>query len=460
MQYEFGQGFRVGEKSGLIRLVWLFVLLVTVTSLTLIPASPANAGTLQVKSVRLWAAPDSTRVVFDVTGPVEHRLFTLKNPNRLVIDLPNARIDSKAKEMSTQGGIVKNLRSGPRNKKDLRLVLDLKGPVKPKSFVLKPNEKYGHRLVIDLFESGSAAKKVAKKIQTASEPAKLRDLVIAIDAGHGGEDSGARGKRGTHEKDVVLAIARRLARLVEKEPGMRPVLIRDGDYYIGLRKRIEKARKHRADLFISIHADAFRDRRVQGSSVFVISRRGASSEMARWLAARENAADLVGGVSLDDKDDLLAEVLLDLAQTATQEASSEVANKVLGEMKRIGKVHKKRVQHAGFVVLKSPDIPSLLIETAYISNPTEEKKLKSSRHQQKVAEAIMKGVRSYFMDNPPAGTLIAQTSPRRHVIRRGDTLSHIAKRYGVSMSSIRATNKLRNDRLLVGKVLAIPSKGG
>jgi len=442
----------------LIRLGWLFVLLVA--SLALVPASAVNAGTLQVQSVRLWAAPDSTRVVFDVTGPVEHRLLTLKNPNRLVIDLPNAGIGSKVKEALTRGGIVKNLRSGPRNKKDLRLVLDLKGPVKPKSFVLKPNEQYGHRLVIDLFETESAGKSAPKKIQTASKPAKLRDLVIAIDAGHGGEDSGARGKRGTREKDVALAIARRLAKLVEKEPGMRAVLIRDGDYYIGLRKRIEKAREHRADLFISIHADAFRDRSVQGSSVFVISRRGASSEMARWLAARENAADLVGGVSLDDKDDLLAEVLLDLAQTATLEASDEVANKVLGEMKRLGKVHKKRVQHAGFVVLKSPDIPSLLIETAYISNPAEEKRLKSSRHQQKVADAIMKGVRSYFTVNPPPGTLVAQTSSRRHVIRRGDTLSHIAQRYGVSMSSLRATNKLTNDRLLVGKVLAIPSKGG
>jgi len=440
------------------RLGWLVVLLVT--SLATLPASSVNAGTLQVQGVRLWAAPDSTRVVFDVTGSVEHRLFTLKNPNRLVIDLPNAGIDSKVRDTPTQGGVVKNLRSGPRNKKDLRLVLDLKGPVKPKSFVLKPNEQYGHRLVIDLFESASSGNSVAKKIQAASKPAKLRDLIIAIDAGHGGEDSGARGKRGTREKDVALAIARRLAKRVEREPGMRAVLIRDGDYYIGLRQRIEKARKHRADLFISIHADAFRDSRVQGSSVFVISRRGASSEMARWLAARENAADLVGGVSLDDKDDLLAEVLLDLAQTATLEASNEVADKVLAEMKRLGKVHKKRVQHAGFVVLKSPDIPSLLVETAYISNPAEEKKLRSARHQQKVADAIMKGVRSYFTANPPPGTLMAQANPRRHVIRRGDTLSHIAQRYGVSMSSLRATNKLTNDRLLVGKVLAIPSKGG
>ncbi len=436
----------------MIRLGWL---------LLLIASSLANAGSLQVQGVRLWAAPDSTRVVFDVSGPVEHRLFSLKSPDRLVVDLPNAVIDEAVKNSLTKGGVVKTLRSGPRNKSDLRLVLDLKGPVKPKSFVLKPNKQYGHRLVIDLFDPESAQESVPKKVQNDADSPKLRDLVIAIDAGHGGEDPGARGKHGTREKDVVMAIAKRLAKLIEKEPGMRPVMVRTGDYYIGLRKRIEVARKNRADLFISIHADAFRDNRVQGSSVYVISRRGASSEMARWLAARENAADLVGGVSLDDKDDLLAEVLLDLAQTATVEASTEVADNVLAEMRRLGKVHKKQVQHAGFVVLKSPDIPSLLVETAFISNPSEEKRLKNPAHQQKVAQAIMNGVRGYFTANPPPGTLVAKTDdPRRHVIRRGDTLSHIAQRYGVSMRSLRTMNKLNNDRLLVGKVLTIPAKGG
>ncbi len=434
------------------------LVLFLVISLVLVPITGVYAAALHVQSARLWAAPDSTRVVFDVSGPVEHRLFTLKNPNRLVIDLPNAVIDDKLKQTLTRGGIVKSLRSGPRNKKDLRLVLDLKGPVKPRSFVLKPNEQYGHRLVIDLFAAGAAGKSVPKKVQ-ASKPKQFRDLVIAIDAGHGGEDSGARGRKGTREKDAVLAIAKRLAALVKKEPGMKPVLIRDGDYYVGLRKRIEKARKVRADLFISIHADAFRDRRVQGSSVYVISRRGASSEMARWLAARENAADLVGGVSLDDKDDLLVEVLLDLAQSATLEVSNRVADNVLTELKRIGKMHKKRVQHAGFVVLKSPDIPSLLVETAFISNPSEEKRLRSSKHQQRVARAIMNGVRGYFVANPPVGTRLAKADSRKHVIRRGDTLSHIAQRYGVSMTTLRVRNRLRNDRLLVGKVLRIPSQG-
>lgn len=435
--------------------------------LLILVSSLANAAPLQVQGVRLWAAPDSTRVVLDVSGPVEHKLFTLQGPDRLVVDIKNAAIERGLERAAARGGLVKGLRSGPRNNTDLRLVLDLQGPVKPKSFILKPNEQYGHRLVIDLFDQvaktarSTAASSEPKKVQAASGPSRLRDLVIAIDAGHGGEDPGARGRKGTREKDVVLAIARRLAALIEKEPGMRPVLIRDGDYYIGLRKRIEKARSHRADLFISIHADAFHDSRARGSSVYVLSQRGASSEMARWLAARENAADLVGGVSLDDKDDLLAEVLLDLAQTATLEASVEVADNVLQEMKGLGKVHKKQVQHAGFVVLKSPDIPSLLVETAFISNPSEEQRLRSSRHQEQVAQAILAGVRNYFLSNPPPGTLVAKSSgARQHVIRRGDTLSHIAQRYGVSMSSLRTTNKLKNDNLLVGKVLTIPASDG
>jgi len=436
------------------RLAWLLLVLVS---------SLVEAGPLQVQGVRLWAAPDNTRVVLDVSGPVEHRLFTLDGPHRLVVDLKNASIDSSLARTATRGGVVKQLRSGPRNKTDLRLVLDLEGPVKPKSFILKPNQQYGHRLVIDLFGSvakAAPAPSAPRKVESQSQPSQLRDLVIAIDAGHGGEDPGARGSKGTREKDVVLDISRRLATLIEKEPGMRPVLIRDGDYYIGLRKRIEKARDQRADLFISIHADAFSDSRARGSSVYVLSQRGASSEMARWLAARENAADLVGGVSLDDKDDLLAEVLLDLAQTATLEASVEVADNVLQEMKRLGKVHKKQVQHAGFVVLKSPDIPSLLVETAFISNPSEEQRLRSGRHQQQVAQAILSGVRGYFASNPPPGTLVAKSGARQHVIRRGDTLSHIAQRYGVSMTTLRATNKLKNDNLLVGKVLTIPASDG
>lgn len=433
--------------------------LLAVLLLLLATLGQAGAAQPEVRGVRLWAAPDNTRVVLDVSGPVEHSLFALHGPDRLVVDLKHTRLDPAATRGVTASGVVERLRSGVRNDSDLRLVLDLKRPVKPKSFVLKPNDQYGHRLVIDLYDKpakGAAPEPPPKKARPA-----LRDLVIAIDAGHGGEDPGARGKRGVREKDVVLGIARHLARLVDKEPGMRAVLIRNGDYYIGLRKRIARAREHRADLFVSIHADAFRDRRVRGSSVYVLSPRGASSEMARWLAARENAADLVGGVSLDDKDDLLAEVLLDLAQTATIETSLGVADGVLRELRRLGKVHKRRVQKAGFVVLKSPDIPSILVETAFISNPAEEKRLTLPGHQRKIAQAIMAGVRRYYTSNPPPGTRLALAraqAPKRHIIRRGDTLSHIAQRYGVSMRAIRTVNRLRGDRLLVGKVLRIPGR--
>jgi N-acetylmuramoyl-L-alanine amidase len=285
----------------------------------------------------------------------------------------------------------------------------------------------------------------------------MRDLVIAIDAGHGGDDTGAIGRSGTYEKDVVLSIARRLYAQVEKTPGMHPVLIRQGDYYIGLRQRIDKAREQKADLFISIHADSFRDQRVQGSSVFVLSNRGASSEMARWLAEKENASDLAGGVSLDDKDQVLAEVLLDLSQNATIEASINVAGNMLGELQRLGKTHKSTVQQAGFVVLKSPDIPSVLVETAFISNPIEERKLRDARHQEALAVAMLRGIKQYFANHPPPGTRLAA---REHVIRRGDTLGDIAQQYEVSLGTLKNFNELKSDVLYVGQTLRIPPSGG
>ncbi|MEZ5542776.1 MAG: N-acetylmuramoyl-L-alanine amidase [Pseudomonadota bacterium] len=418
--------------------------------------------------VRLWAAPDHTRVVFDTSAPVSHKAFTLPNPDRLVIDVPAARAPEA---MRGSGGIVTAIRAAKNNPKTLRIVLELKQAVRPKSFSLPPSGQYGNRLVIDLYPEGAAATattaaaaapapaaaapapaKRDAKATVANPPDRARDLVIAIDAGHGGDDPGAIGRRKTREKDVVLSIARKLAGLVEQEPGMRPVLIREGDYYIGLRQRIEKARKHKADMFISIHADGFTDHRASGSSVYVLSRRGASSEMARVLAARENAADLVGGVSLDDKDELLREVLLDLSQTATLEASFSVADNMLGELKRVGKTHKTSVQQAGFVVLKSPDIPSILVETAFISNPAEEQKLREAGHQQKLAQAMLRGIRDYFGKHPPPGTLMA----RQYVVKRGDTLSEIAAQFSVSLSDLRGYNSLKSDTLRVGDTLRIP----
>lgn len=412
-------------------------------------------------SVRLWAAPDHTRVVFDTSGPVSHKLFTLDKPDRLVIDVPSTEAPA---DLKGNGGVVKSIRAARNSPDTVRIVLDLKQSVKPRSFSLTPNGQYGHRLVIDLYPQAQAATPAAPAAAAApaakpkakqavvTPPSQARDLVIAIDAGHGGDDPGAIGRRKTSEKDVVLAIARRLATLIEKEPGMTPVLIREGDYYVGLRQRIQKARKHRADLFISIHADGFKDHRASGSSVYVLSRRGASSEMARVLAARENAADLVGGVSLDDKDDLLREVLLDLSQTATLEASFSVAENMLGELKNMGKTHKSSVQQAGFVVLKSPDIPSILVETAFISNPDEEKKLRDPGHQQRLAHAMLRGIRDYFGKHPPPGTLMA----RQYVVKRGDTLSDIAQQFSVTLNDLRGYNSLKNDTLRVGETLRIP----
>ena len=344
--------------------------------------------------------------------------------------------------------------TGRHNKHDLRVVLDLEHAVKPKSFALRPNDEYGHRLVIDLnHDSASEGKRVTR---SAVPQGKAREIVIAIDAGHGGEDPGALGPKGTREKDVVLAIARKLEALLKKEPGLRPVLIRDGDYYIGLSQRVALARKARADLLVSIHADSFRDHRASGSSVYTLSPRGATSEQARLLAQKENDSDLIGGVSLEDKDDLLASVLLDLSQTATIGASTDVAARVLGGLKQVGKVHKHRVEQAGVRVLKAPDMPSILVETAFISNPAEERNLRSSAHQQKLARAILSGIRSYFVENPPPGTIMAQAR-RKHIISRGDPLSGIARQYRVSMDSLKNYNGLTGSDLRVGQVLQIPS---
>ena len=284
--------------------------------------------------------------------------------------------------------------------------------------------------------------------------APVRPWTIAVDAGHGGEDVGAIGMRGTYEKDVVLALARELARQINAEPGFRAVLVRDGDYYIELRDRMVRARRHRADLFVSIHADAFRNRRVSGASVYVLSTRGASSEAARWLAERENAADLVGGVTLEDKDSQLRSVLLDMSQTASLEASLRVGENVLHALKQVGKVHRDQVQAAGFMVLKSPDIPSLLVETAYISNPSEEQMLRDQRFRSRTAGAIKEGVKAFFQGRTLPGQRYAQM--RRHMVSQGDTLSRIAARYDVSTSQILAANNRRDPTVRLGEVLRIP----
>lgn len=412
-----------------------------------------QAQNARVDGIRLWAAPDNTRIVFDIDGPVDHALFPLREPDRIVVDLKNARLNSEIPTPDANSPLLKAVRYASRNGDDLRVVFDLSGPVRPKSFLLKPNEKYGHRLVIDLYAAeGETRPQKILTINSTSEQGP-REIVVAIDPGHGGEDPGALGRRGTREKDVVFQIAKRLEALIKQEYGMSPIMIREGDYYVGLKDRYAKAREAKADLFVSIHADGFNDHRARGSSVYVLSERGATTAAAAFLAEQENAADRIGGVSLEDKDDLLKTVLLDLSQSATIEDSLEVGGHVHNNLAKIGRMHSRRVQQAGFAVLKSPDVPSILVETAFITNPAEENKLRNPQHQDKVARAIMQGVRAYFANKPPPGTLLAHG---KHVIQQGDTLSGIAKRYQVSLHSLRRINGLDDDTLSIGAVLRIP----
>lgn len=413
------------------------------------------AAPVQIEGVRIWPAPDNTRIVIDLSAPVEYQLN--RAGDQIQIDLAQAALNRALPAVDSQKGLLAQLQSQVVQG-GVRLTLDIKPGAEAKSFVLKPYQQYGHRLVVDISPlqpatpNTSTAAAVGGQNSKAAEPS--REIIIAIDAGHGGEDPGARGRNGTREKDVVLATARRLEALVRAEKGMRPVMIRDGDYYLSLRQRIQKARQHKADLFISIHADAFLHPNAKGSSVYTLSERGASSEAARWLAESENAADLVGGVSLEDKDELLASVLLDLSQTATSSASQVIAAEVLSSLNDVGNVHKPRVQQAGFVVLKSPDIPSILVETAFISNPKEEQRLRDPRFQQSLAEAIMSGARSYFARHAPPGSVLAL---REHVVNRGDTLLGIARQYQTTPDRLRVVNRLAGDLLKVGEVLRIPA---
>lgn len=337
--------------------------------------------------------PDHTRVVFDLSGNAGHSLLTLSNPNRVVIDLKDVRKSTALVSDNNKTRLLRNIRSAVRNRDDLRIVLDLDNKVRPRSFILNPDGKQGYRLVLDMF----ATKLSPTPIKTSQQQRrkKKKEFIIAIDPGHGGKDPGAIGRKGTKEKDIVLSLAKKLKAQINRTSGFRAVLTRDSDRFVVLRHRVEKARKHRADLFVSIHADAFRSPKVEGASVYALSLNGASSEAARWIAHKENASDLIGGISLDDKDDLIASVLLDLSQTATIQDSLELGSDVLKNLGKVGKLNKHSVQQAGFAVLKAPDMPSILIETAFISNPREERRLKSPKHQTQIAKAILSGIKAH-----------------------------------------------------------------
>jgi len=458
-----------------------------VSGLALMLAAVQVLAASDVQSVRLWRAPDNTRLVFDLSGPVQHKVFTLTAPDRIVIDVDGGNLSKPLDQLPLKNTPISGVRAAKYDADTLRVVIDLTAQVTPKSFTLTPNQQYGHRLVVDLFDSGADASSTANVPATVTPstpaapvsptlpalklppmPSSKRDIVIAIDAGHGGEDPGAIGPGKVYEKSVVLQISKELQRQINADKGFRAELVRTGDYFIPLRKRTEIARKQGADLFVSIHADAAPRSAAYGASVFALSDRGATSETARWLADSENRSDLIGGagnVTLGDKDQMLAGVLLDLSMTASLSSSLNVGQKVLSNMGRITPLHKQRVEQAGFMVLKSPDIPSILVETGFISNPSEARKLQTASHQQSLARSIHSGVRQFFHENPPPGTYVAwlrdsgkiASAPREHVVRSGESLALLAERYQVSLPALRSANSLKNDVIKVGQTLNIPA---
>ena len=375
------------------------------------------AQALQLSATRLWPSPDYTRITLEATQPVAHKYFTLSNPERLVIDLEGvdagAALDALVGQLSADDPYITAIRVGLNRPGVMRVVLDLKTAIKPSVFQLQPLGQYGHRLVVDLYPVQASpvqadvavANPVAPPPAVAESPKPAapqyaRLITVAIDAGHGGEDPGAVGANGSHEKDVTLALAKKLKQKIDAQENMHAVLIRDGDYFVPLAQRVTKARAVKADLFMSIHADAFIKPHARGSSVFALSENGATSVAARWLAKKENEADLVGGINIDVKDPFLKRTLIDLSQTATINDSLKLGHAVLKEIGGVNTLHKAQVEQAGFAVLKAPDIPSILIETAFISNPEEEKRLNDPAYQDRLVDAIVGGIKNYFDTHP------------------------------------------------------------
>ena len=463
------------------RLVLSFIVLNTVA------VQPARSAPAEVKQVRYFASPEYNRLVFDVTGKVKYQLFRLDNPPRLVVDIYNAKgVQSLKQPSASRNLLIKQIRAGKHKRGGIRFVADLTRQSKFKSFQLNPKKPYGYRLVVDVYgvkksrnkpeSAGQAEQKrplsvakpdsrtkisIAKKSVLTQSHKKIhkrpvqtralfsKKIVIAIDAGHGGKDPGAIGAHKTREKDVVLAISKKLAALVQAALGMTAYMVRDGDYFVPLRDRMRKARKAKADLFISIHADSLKNRKVKGATVYTLSASGAMKEARVW-ARRKNQAQLVSGISLRDKDSVLASVLLDLSQTATLEASDIVASHIFTHLKKTGPVLREKVQKKPYMVLKAPDIPSVLVETAFISNLDEERKLRSARFQKRIAKSIFQGIKDYFETRRVQPIQVAA-----HKIAPGETLSGIAQQYGVSMKHIREINHISGNNIQAGKILKI-----
>ena len=430
-----------------------------------IVVAPVLAQT-PVDNARIWPATDHTRLVLETGDQVQHSLFALTSPQRLVIDIDKAALKTDLSALELAETPIERIRTGRRKGGDLRIVLDMKAQVEPRSFLLKPNQQYGHRLVVDLMDPDDERREEQKEVAKDQRESERRDIIVVVDPGHGGEDPGAIGNSGLYEKKVTLSLSRKLADRINARQGYQAYLTRKDDYYLGLRKRVEIARDYSADLFISVHADAFRSPQPRGASVYALSTDGASSENARWLAKSENRSDLiggVGGVSLSDKNDMLAGVLLDLSMTASIQHSIDVGSNILDTVSNVEKLHKSSVEQAGFAVLKSPDIPSVLVEAGFISNPTDEMRLNRDDHQNRLADAIVQGMSAHFESSPPPGTLVAHQQRNgagdeaRYEIQRGDTLSSIARRNQTSVSRLKEVNDLNSEMLRIGQVISIPS---
>ena len=414
------------------------------------PIATASAGRqVQVNNIRLSKHEGYIRLVFDLDDAIQHSIFSLHQPERIVLDLKKASMSHGLVDQIQANSLIRGIRSGVRNGDDLRVVFDLQESVSPRSFLLAPSKQKSHRLVLDLHRSTSAASSRKKQKQ-------LRNVVVAIDAGHGGRDPGASGRNGTREKTITLQMAKKLEKIINDQPGMTAILTRSKDRFMRLRERIGKARQGNADLMISLHADSFPDPRARGSSIYALSVDGATSETARLLAEKENASDLLfGDVDLAIEDQMVKEVLFDLSLTGTIESSLDIGSEVLKHVGKVNRVHKKAVQQAGFAVLKAPNIPSILLETAFISNPREERNLRSKAHQQKIAKAIGRGVADYFSRKAPPGTWLSAATTQ-YKVRSGDTLGGIAQRFNTTVKNLRARNALYSNNLNTGQVIKIP----
>lgn len=413
-----------------------------------------------IESVRVWPAPDKTRIVFDLAEAPEHSYFTLydSQPYRLVIDFRNTRNQVNLDALDFDSLMVGRIRSSsPPQDSTSRIVLELSERVDPTVFPLPPNERYGHRLVVDIPGQSVSQQRVTRSAEGLSE----RPVIVAIDAGHGGEDPGSIGPAGTYEKNVTLPVAQKLAALINADPAMKAVLVRTGDYGVHINQRNRVARRERADMFISIHADAFTSPQPRGASVWVLSRRRANTELGRWLENREQHSELLGGagevLSNNGDDPYLARTLLDMSLDSSMSGGFDAANLLLGRLADVTHVHRREPQAASFAVLNSPDIPSVLVELGFISNPQEEQNLRSAAHQQRLAQALFDGTREFFIRHPIDGTILANQRVRQHRVQSGDSLSVLAQRYGTSVRAIQQHNSLSGSVLRVGQVLEIPS---